>query len=80
MILSGPNDCRGSTKDARILPAFLHSPVMLSATSSRKQWTVSYSLLMEEGNGLLMEKGMSAVGVEEWRVDAERRGSTSQNM
>jgi hypothetical protein len=53
---------------------------MLSATSSRKQWTDSYLLLMEEGNGLLMEKGMSAVGVEEWRVDAERRGSTSQNM
>lgn len=26
MILSGPNDCRGSTKDARILPVFLHSP------------------------------------------------------
>jgi hypothetical protein len=26
MILSGPNDCRGSTKDAKILPVFLHSP------------------------------------------------------
>jgi hypothetical protein len=26
MILSGPKDCRGSTKDARILPVFLHSP------------------------------------------------------
>ena len=27
MILSGPNDCRGSTKEARILPAFSHSSV-----------------------------------------------------
>lgn len=26
MTLSGPKACRGSTKDARILPAFLHSP------------------------------------------------------
>ena len=26
MTLSGPNDCRGSTKEARILAAFLHSP------------------------------------------------------
>lgn len=29
MILSGPNACRGSTKDARILPVFLHSPALL---------------------------------------------------
>ena len=28
MTLSGPNDCRGSTNDARILPAFLHSPAL----------------------------------------------------
>lgn len=26
MTLSGPKACRGSTKDARIFPAFLHSP------------------------------------------------------
>ena len=31
IILSGPKDCRGSTKDARILPAFLHSSNDLSA-------------------------------------------------
>ena len=28
MILSGPKACRGSTKDARILAAFLHSPAI----------------------------------------------------
>jgi hypothetical protein len=30
MILSGPNACRGSTNDARILPVFLHSPVAVN--------------------------------------------------
>ena len=27
IILSGPKDCFGSMKDARILPVFLHSPI-----------------------------------------------------
>lgn len=36
MILSGPSACRGSMKEARILPVFLHSPAEeMSATSSR---------------------------------------------
>lgn len=30
MILSGPKDCRGSTKEARMRPVFLHSPVQTS--------------------------------------------------
>lgn len=53
MILSGPNACRGSTKEAKTLPHFLHSPstvlaksssghaVMLLLTSHRRgQWIV----------------------------------------
>ena len=34
MILSGPNACRGSTKDARIFPVFLHSPAEKRETVS----------------------------------------------
>jgi len=33
MILSGPKDWRGSTKDARILPHFLHSAVVVLAVA-----------------------------------------------
>lgn len=31
IILSGPKACRGSTNDAKILPVFLHSPVVVLA-------------------------------------------------
>lgn len=31
--LSGPKACRGSTKEARILPAFLHSPIQIAPVS-----------------------------------------------
>lgn len=34
MILSGPKACRGSTKEVRILPAFVHSPVAVGEQRS----------------------------------------------
>lgn len=49
MTLSGPKACRGSTKDARILPVFLHSAVVEksvshSENSSRSpSWTYTSS-------------------------------------
>lgn len=43
MILSGPNDCRGSTKDARILPVFLHSPAQHVSISNSISFRVSVS-------------------------------------
>jgi hypothetical protein len=39
MILSGPKLCLGSTKDARILPAFLHSPGSVSTTVEEDRMT-----------------------------------------
>ena len=41
MILSGPNDCRGSTKDARILPVFLHSPAQYVSVSQPSDVTAA---------------------------------------
>lgn len=69
IILSGPKDCRGSTKDARILPVFLHSPAeqidcqrrhraASLTTFEARQSAIKErnSLLMDEGSGLLSEK------------------------
>jgi hypothetical protein len=59
MILSGPKACRGSTKDARIFPVFLHSPVgfQLSVDVIRA-WRVRHLLLIDEGSGLLRPSGI----------------------
>lgn len=61
MILSGPKACRGSTKEAKIFPAFLHSPApdqysCITSTALRDDL-----LLIEEGIGLLIPKGMLTV-------------------
>jgi len=60
MILSGPKLCLGSTNEARILPAFLHSPGHCERTDMAL--SNDYLLLIDEGNGLLMPKGILAVG------------------
>jgi hypothetical protein len=58
MILSGPKDCRGSTKDAKILPVFLHSPGSCQQCYNTEWRLEGYVLLMEEGSGLLRLKGI----------------------
>jgi hypothetical protein len=58
MILSGPKACRGSMKDARILPAFLHSPAPHQYFCETSVWLRIDLLLMEEGIGLLIPKGI----------------------
>ncbi len=57
MTLSGPKLCLGSTKDARILPAFLHSSAKSSTAAEAK--LEGYSLLIDAGSGLLIPKGIS---------------------
>jgi hypothetical protein len=61
MILSGPKACRGSTKDAKIFPAFLHSPAL-----DQYSWTTLTALrdgllLIDEGIGLFIPNGILAV-------------------
>lgn len=38
MTLSGPKDCRGSMKDARMRPHFLHSPGGREVVSAYEVW------------------------------------------
>jgi hypothetical protein len=66
MILSGPNDCRGSTKDARILPVFLHSPAqcvsqpsdVTAAGLAEPQWSFpTQPIAVRDSDLLLMDEG-----------------------
>lgn len=80
MILSGPNACLGSTKEARILPVFLHSPreeekSRLDYAQLRLQHggrDAGDLLLIEEGSGLLIsgmagEFGLSSTEFPVWQ-------------
>lgn len=63
MTLSGPKDCRGSMKDARMRPHFLHSPGGREVVSAYEVWHEvggirSRSLRIDEGSGLLRKGGM----------------------
>lgn len=66
--MSGPKAWRGSTKEARILPVFLHSPVGSIGVSVHTRHrtgtteTGENALLMEEGSGLLIPSGMVESG------------------
>lgn len=63
IILSGPNDCRGSMNEARIRPHFLHSPVIEIVNGRfycKKE--EEYSLRMDEGSGLLRIGMMAVLG------------------
>jgi len=52
--LSGPNACRGSTNEARILPVFLHSPASaVSYVTVPPRHEEAAILLIDEGSGLL---------------------------
>ena len=44
MILSGPNAWLGSIKDARILPAFLHSPLMCVSIACASELSLMHTL------------------------------------
>lgn len=65
MTLSGPKDCRGSMKDARMRPHFLHSPGererLCQLMRCGMRWgggIRSHSLRIDEGSGLLRKGGM----------------------
>jgi hypothetical protein len=69
MTLSGPKACLGSTKEARILPAFLHSPGRFGQSccphtiaGNLRNTSAGDSLLIDEGSGLLIPKGILAAG------------------
>lgn len=68
MTLSGPNACRGSMKDARIRPHFLHSPVVdLLAADGEDGGVCGYALRIDEGSGLLRKGGMVGNEAGVWR-------------
>jgi hypothetical protein len=75
MILSGPNACRGSTNDAKILPAFLHSPAGGQRRHRHNITAPGHSLLIEDGSGLLIENGMSAAVLGVSGAVGEARGA-----
>jgi hypothetical protein len=58
IILSGPKACRGSTKDAKIFPAFLHSPALDQYSCTTLTALSDDLLLIEEGIGLLIPNGI----------------------
>lgn len=69
--MSGPKACRGSTKDARIFPVFLHSPVWFQLSvdvTGRRVHALrqKYLLLIDEGSGLLRPSGMLEVADATW--------------
>ena len=56
MTLSGPKACRGSTKDARIFAACIHSPAIDQLDLD--EVVSGYVLLIDEGRGLLIPNGI----------------------
>lgn len=66
IILSGPKACRGSIKDVRILPHFLHSArvvaqisrvSLLGATRGGCAWAQKWDEVRQAGVGLAGRKG-----------------------
>ena len=86
MILSGPNACFGSTKEARMLPAFLHSPTKWQPYPLVVSYAVCNSgvvrvhlLRMEAGRGLFMN-GILTVCLRNYNTKEKDRGLESQTM
>jgi len=52
MILSGPKDCLGSTKEVKILPHFLHSAVEGQLTAWGSGLTEEDVHAIDDGSGL----------------------------
>jgi hypothetical protein len=75
MILSGPNACRGSTNDAKILPAFLHSPAGRQRRHRHTMAASRHSLLIDDGRGLLMENGIATAALGISGAVGEARGT-----
>lgn len=67
MILSGPKACRGSTKEARILPVFLISP-------GGRTFQSATSLIARQRAGGWRGGALTANGRGQRVVDSERHG------
>jgi hypothetical protein len=76
--LSGPKDCLGSMKEARILPVFLHSPIDHQRFGQNVAVRWRDLLFMEEGSGLLMSGILGdwcGGRLRNWRYDDEQNGT-----
>lgn len=87
MILSGPKACRGSMKEARIFAAFLHSPEeavswMAHKIAGERTSRGRYILLIEEGSGLCIPRGIFAAldGARDKQLEGRRSRGWGSRM